>query len=186
MHSNVHPFWECILSNIQPQPPLAQLKTVSSHPVTEEEIGEKATAQVAEEVMMIAVMYQAFVQLLLMEVSTCKGTALCSCGLELWVVKSIKPFCSFPVADALVYQSIKSVAKAHSSLLSGAVLRDSRVLGIRTDPKWTAGRKQSAWDWMLTNMIAMVSQYILHPDIGGIWAIMRVCESMRKFVWQYN
>lgn len=88
------------------------------------------------------------------------------------MVESGKPFYSFPVADALnflVYQSIKSLAKVHSSVVSDAMLKDSCVPSIRTDPRGTAGRKQSGGD-----MIAMVSQYILHPNTGGIWAIMRV------------
>lgn len=54
------------------------------------------------------------------------------------------------------------------------MLKDGCVPGVRTDPKWTAGRKPSGSDWILTNMIAMVSHYILHPNTGGIWAIMRV------------
>lgn len=93
------------------------------------------------------------------------------------MVKSIKPSCSFPVADALnflVYQSIKSLDKAHGSLVSGAILKDGCVPGIRTHPRWTAGRKQSGCGWILINVIAMVFQYVLHPNTGGIWAIMRV------------
>lgn len=58
-----------------------QVKTASSHPVPKEKKGKKATAQVAEEVMMIVVIYKAFVQLFLMEVSICKGTGMC----QLWV-----------------------------------------------------------------------------------------------------
>lgn len=87
----------------------------------------------------------------------------------------------------LVHQSIKSLAIAHSSRLSGAVLKDSCVSGIRTDPKWTAGRKQSGCDWILANMTAMITQYILQPNAGGIWAITRgygeheeICLTIRE------
>lgn len=55
---------------------------MSSHPVAKEKIGTKATAQVAEEIM-IMVIDEAFVQQFSMEVSTCKGTSMCSYGLVL-------------------------------------------------------------------------------------------------------
>lgn len=56
---------------------------MTSHPVAKENTGAKATARVAEEVMVIMVVYEAFVPLFLMEVSMCKGTDMCSYGLVL-------------------------------------------------------------------------------------------------------
>lgn len=87
----------------------------------------------------------------------------------LWVsvvIESMKPSCSSLLLMLfLVHQSTKSLAKAHSSLLSGAVLKDSGVSGVRTDPKWTAGRKQSGCDWILANMTAMVSSTFSIPTL---------------------
>lgn len=68
---------------MQPKPPLVRLKAVSSHPVAKAKIGKEASAQGAEEVMLVVVIYEAFVQLFLMEVSTHKGTGMCSHGLVL-------------------------------------------------------------------------------------------------------